>query len=121
MELAGQIAELARDTLPTDFREIDPRKARVLLVEQADRVLTAYPESLSDRAERALEQLGVTPMLGRIVVAIDADGMTIEGADGARRIPARTVLWAAGVEASLPRARSVRRPGRSSTAPGASR
>ena len=100
VELAGQIAELARDTLPTDFREIDPRQARVLLIEQADRVLTAFPASLSHRAERALEQLGVTPMLGHLVVGMDEDGVSIEGADGTRHIPARTVLWAAGVQAS---------------------
>jgi NADH:ubiquinone reductase (H+-translocating) len=100
VELAGQIAELAGDTLPTDFREIDPRQARVLLIEQADRVLTAFPESLSHRAQRALEQIGVTPMLGHLVVGMDEDGVTIEGADGTRRIPARTVLWAAGVQAS---------------------
>ncbi len=100
VELAGQIAELAQDTLPTDFREIDPRQARVLLIEQADRVLTAFPASLSHRAERALEQLGVAPMLGHVVVGMDEDGVSIEGADGTRRVPARTVLWAAGVQAS---------------------
>jgi NADH:ubiquinone reductase (H+-translocating) len=100
VELAGQIGELARDTLPSDFRAIDPRQGRVLLIEQADRVLTAFPESLSHRAERALERIGVIPMLGHVVVGMDEDGVTIEGADGTRRIAARTVLWAAGVQAS---------------------
>jgi NADH:ubiquinone reductase (H+-translocating) len=100
VELAGQIGELARDTLPRDFREIDPRQGRVLLIEQADRVLTAFPERLSHSAERALEQLGVTPMLGHLVVGVDDDGVTLQGADGSRRVPARTVIWAAGVQAS---------------------
>jgi NADH dehydrogenase len=100
VELAGQIAELARDTLPKDFRAIDPRQGRVLLVEQADRVLTAFPERLSHRAERALEGIGVSSLLGHLVVGVDEEGVTVEGADGSRRLPARTVIWAAGVEAS---------------------
>jgi NADH:quinone reductase (non-electrogenic) len=101
VEMAGQIAELARDTLRGDFRVIDPRECRVLLVETADRVLTTFPQSLSRRAGRELESLGVTLMLGRTVVDIDADGVTIEAAGGAReRLPASSVIWAAGVEAS---------------------
>jgi NADH dehydrogenase len=100
VEIAGQISELARDTLPKDFRVADPRQGRVLLVEQADRVLTGFPPKLSRRAERALGRIGVTPMLGHLVVGVDADGVTIEGADGAQRVPARTVIWAAGVQAS---------------------
>jgi NADH dehydrogenase len=97
VEMAGQIAELARDTLRRDFRGIDPREGRVLLVEMADRVLTTFPEKLSRKAERSLERLGVTPLLGRTVVDIDEGAVTI---DGGERIPARTVIWAAGVEAS---------------------
>jgi NADH:ubiquinone reductase (H+-translocating) len=100
VEIAGQIAELARDTLPRDFRAVDPRHGEVLLVELADRVLTTFPENLSRRAKRALEQRGVTPLLGHTVTAIDEDGVTVEGADGTRRVPARTTIWAAGVEAS---------------------
>jgi NADH:ubiquinone reductase (H+-translocating) len=100
VEIAGQIAELARDTLPRDFRTVDPRHGEVLLVELADRVLTAFPPTLSRRAQRALEQIGVTPLLGHTVVAVDEDGVTVEGADGTRRVPARTVIWAAGVQAS---------------------
>ncbi|MQA75833.1 MAG: FAD-dependent oxidoreductase [Solirubrobacterales bacterium] len=101
VEMAGQIAELARDTLRRDFRAIDPREGRVLLVEMADRVLTSFPPSLSRRAARSLEQLGVTPLLERTVVAIDRDAVTIEAPDGgSERIPARTVIWAAGVTAS---------------------
>src|SRR5437773_2614211 len=70
VEMAGQIAELARDTLRRDFRSIDPRHARVLLVETADRVLTTFPPSLSRRAALQLEHLGVTPALGRTVVGV---------------------------------------------------
>jgi NADH:quinone reductase (non-electrogenic) len=101
VEMAGQIAELARDTLREEFHEIDPGDGRVLLVETADRVLTTFPPSLSRRAARALERLGVTPMLGQTVVGIDADSVTVEAAGGgAERIPARNVIWAAGVTAS---------------------
>jgi NADH dehydrogenase len=101
VEMAGQIAELARDTLRRDFRTIDPRTGRVLLVEAVDRVLTSFPPSLSKRAARSLERLGVTPVLGRTVVAVDGDGVTIEDGDGNQeRLPARTVVWAAGVTAS---------------------
>jgi NADH dehydrogenase len=101
VEIAGQIAELARDTLSGDFRSVDPRTGRILLIETADRVLTSFPPSLSAKAGRSLERLGVTPMLGRTVVGVDADGVTVrDGAGQAERIPTRTVLWAAGVEAS---------------------
>jgi NADH dehydrogenase len=99
--MAGQIAELARDTLRRDFRRTDPRVARVLLVEAVDRVLTSFPPSLSRRATRSLERLGVTPALHRTVVGVDLDGVTVEDGDGkTERIPARTVVWAAGVTAS---------------------
>jgi NADH:ubiquinone reductase (H+-translocating) len=101
VEMAGQIAELARDTLRRDFRSIDPRDGRVLLVEMADRVLTTFPPSLSDKAARALQHLGVTPLLQRTVVGIDEESVTVEAVDHSQeRIPARTVIWAAGVTAS---------------------
>src|ERR671918_191830 len=67
VEMAGQIAELARDTLRRDFRAIDPREGRVLLIEAADRVLTGFPASLSRKAARSLERLGVTPLVNRPV------------------------------------------------------
>ena len=106
VEMAGQIAELARDTMRRDFRAIDPRDGRVLLVEAVDRVLTSFPPSLSRKAERSLERLGVTPLLQRTVVGIDDDAVTVEAPDGAsERIPARTVIWAAGVTASVLAAR----------------
>jgi NADH:ubiquinone reductase (H+-translocating) len=101
VEVAGQIAELARDTLRHDFRAIDPRGGRILLVEAADRVLTSFPPSLSARAERSLVRLGVTPMLGRTVVNLDAEGVTVRGnGSEGERIATRTVMWAAGVSAS---------------------
>jgi NADH dehydrogenase len=101
VEMAGQIAELAGDTLPGDFRVIDPRFGRVLLVEMADRVLPAFPPRLSSRAAQALEQIGVAARPGYRVVDIDSDGVEIESGDGqTQRVAARTVIWAAGVAAS---------------------
>ena len=73
----------------------------MLLVELADRVLTTFPPSLSEKASRALEHLGVTPLLGHTVVDIDDESVTVEGHGGAsEHIPARTVIWAAGVTAA---------------------
>jgi NADH:ubiquinone reductase (H+-translocating) len=101
VELAGQIAEMARDTLRREFRSIDTRSTRILLVELADRVLTEFPPSLSARAAQALERLGVTPLVGRKVVDIDAESVAIADGEGEpEHVPARTVLWAAGVVAS---------------------
>jgi NADH dehydrogenase len=101
VEMAGQIAELARDSLRRDFRRIDTRSARVLLVEMADRILTSFPPSLSHKAERALEHLGVTPLDGHTVVDIGPHSVTIRSASGAvEEVGARTVIWAAGVAAS---------------------
>jgi NADH:ubiquinone reductase (H+-translocating) len=100
VEMAGQIGELARDTLRADFRSIDPRKARILLVEAADRVLTTFPPSLSGKAARSLQKLGVTVLTQRTVVGVDTDGVAIEAGGETERIPSRTVIWAAGVTAS---------------------
>jgi NADH:ubiquinone reductase (H+-translocating) len=96
VEMAGQIAELARDTLRRDFRAIDPRTARILLVEAVDRVLPTFPTKLSGRAARSLEKLGVTVLVGRTVVAMDGESVTIDD----ERIETRTIIWAAGVTAS---------------------
>ena len=97
VELAGAIAELARKILPRDFKGFDPRRTEVLLLEAGPRVLSAYVESLSESAHSQLERLGVTVRTGAKVVAIDARGVSLEGGE---RIDARTVLWAAGVQAS---------------------
>ena len=96
VEMAGAIAELANRALAADFRAIDPRSARIILVEAAPRLLTPFDPSLSQAAKRSLEQLGVTVRLGAAVTAVDADGVSI----GADRIEARTVIWGAGVTAS---------------------
>jgi NADH:quinone reductase (non-electrogenic) len=101
VEMAGQIGELARDTLRRDFRAIDPRTARILLVEATDRILTTFPPSLSGKAERSLERLGVTVLTRRTVVGIDGEKVTIEHVGGeSETIFSRTVIWAAGVTAS---------------------
>jgi NADH dehydrogenase len=101
VEMAGQIAELARDTLRRDFRSADPRGARVLLVENAPRVLPQFPESLSRRARRSLERLGVTPLLGHTVVDVGGAAVAIRAPDGTvAPVAARTSVWAAGVRAS---------------------
>jgi NADH dehydrogenase len=96
VELAGTLAEIARHTLKREFRRIDPATARVLLLEAGPRVLPAFPPSLSEKARRQLERLGVIVRTGRPVTTVDARGVGI----GEERIAARTVLWAAGVAAS---------------------
>jgi NADH dehydrogenase len=107
VEMAGQIAELARDTLKGEFRAADPTAARVLLVEMGDRVLAAFPEQLSRKAERSLQHLGVTVLLGHRVVDVRADAVELELADGQREtISTATVVWAAGVSGS-PLARAL--------------
>jgi NADH dehydrogenase len=100
VEMAGQIAEIAHD-VRGDFRAFDPRTARILLVEALDRILTTFPESLSAKALRSLENLGVTGRLGESVVEIDERSVTVRRADETtERIATRTVIWAAGVNAS---------------------
>jgi NADH dehydrogenase len=101
VEMAGQIAELAHDSLHRDFRAADTQAARVLLVEAADRVLPAFPATLSQKAARQLEQLGVTPLIGHTVVDVRSGSVAIKDRDGAvEEFPARTSVWAAGVTAS---------------------
>jgi NADH dehydrogenase len=99
VEMAGQIAEIAHDTR-RDFRTADPSQARVLLIETGDRVLAAFPPSLSRRGERALRSLGVTPMTGHMVTGLDADGVVVHSDAGDERIDAATIIWAAGVLAA---------------------
>ncbi len=95
-ELAGTLAEIARHTLHNEFRRIDPREARVLLIEGGPRILSAFPEVLSEKARRQLERIGVEVRTGSPVTHIDADGIRF----GDEAVAARTVLWAAGVAAS---------------------
>jgi NADH dehydrogenase len=96
VELAGQIAELARDALRPDFQHIDTRRARVVLADAAPGVLTAYPPRLQAHAARDLRELGVEVRFGVKVTAVDEHGATL----GDERLPSRTVIWAAGVRAS---------------------
>jgi NADH dehydrogenase len=101
VEMAGQIAELARRTLRRDFRRIDPTTARVVLLDAAPAVLPSFGEKLGDRARRQLNQTGVEVQLGAMVTDVDADGLEIKDGDGqVRRINAATKIWAAGVQAS---------------------
>ena len=100
VELAGAVAELARFVLSRDFRSIDPREARVILVEGGARVLASFPEDLSQSAVDQLAELGVDVRTGERVVAIDARGVAIEDAKEKARIDSATVLWAAGVKPS---------------------
>ncbi len=96
VELAGTLAEIARHTLKDEFRNIDPAQARVRLVEAGPRVLAAFPEALSAQARRQLEKLGVEVSTGIAVRDITADGYRL----GEAFVPAKTVVWAAGVAAS---------------------
>jgi NADH dehydrogenase len=96
VEMAGSVAELARYALARDFRNIDPRRAKIVLLEAGTRILSAFPEKLSDYAKTALERLGVTVQTGAAVESIDAAGVVVAG----RRIDAGTVIWGAGVKAS---------------------
>jgi NADH dehydrogenase len=112
VEMVGQIAELARDTLSQEFRSVDPRAGRILLIEASDRVLTSFPPSLSAKAKRSLERLGVSVLLGRTVVGVDSAGVSVvNGSAQTERIPARTVIWAAGVTASPLAAKLAQRSG----------
>lgn len=105
VELAGTLAEIAHHTLKGEFRRIDPRRAKVRLIEAGPRVLAAFPEDLSEKARRQLERLGVEVMAGTGVTDINDQGCLV----GDTFLPARTVLWAAGVAAS-PLGRSLGAP-----------
>lgn len=105
VELAGALSEVGRHSLARDFRSIDPRQVRVLLLEGKDRVLPLYPPDLSAKAHRQLQELGVEVRTGSMATDIDERGVTL----GDEQIKARTVLWAAGVEAS-PLARALNVP-----------
>jgi NADH:ubiquinone reductase (H+-translocating) len=100
VEMAGQIGEIAHD-LNGDFRSLNLHDTQILLVETGDRVLQEFPPSLSAKALRSLQSLGVTVRLGQTVTELDDESVTLRAADGSEeRIPTRTVVWAAGVLAS---------------------
>jgi NADH dehydrogenase len=101
VEMAGTVAEIASDTLPGEFRRIDPSAAKVILLEGSPRVLQAMPEELSRRAREQLEKLGVDVRVDSRVTAIDAEHVEVSPADGATySIATRCIIWAAGVAAS---------------------
>ncbi|MFD4367557.1 NAD(P)/FAD-dependent oxidoreductase [Rhodococcus sp. NPDC058521] len=101
VELAGQIAELSRRTLSGAFRNIDPREARVVLLDGADNVLPVYGGKLSRKAAERLEELGIEIQLGAMVDDVDVDGLSVKDKDGThRRIESQCKVWSAGVQAS---------------------
>lgn len=100
VELAGAIAELAYSTLKKDFRNIDTTEARILLLEGMDRILPPYKSELSAKAAASLEKLGVTVLTNALVTNIENNVLTVKQGDKIEQIPARTILWAAGVKAS---------------------
>lgn len=107
VEMAGQLAELSRRTLAHEFRHIDPAAARIILLDAGNAVLGGFGERLAARTRRDLERLGIEVRLGAAVVDVDATGLVIQGADGAReRLEASTKVWAAGVQAN-PLARTL--------------
>lgn len=100
VELAGALGEIANDTLKGNFRTIAPEDSRIFLLDGSPRILPPFPEDLSAKAERALIRLGVQTRTSVNVTGIDEEGVTIQTARGTERIPARTVIWSAGVTAS---------------------
>jgi NADH dehydrogenase len=100
VELAGALGELAHRTFERDFRHIDPGSARILLVEGGERVLPSFPVKLSAKAAAALTRLGVEIQTGATVTAVEPDAVTIRKGDRTEHVGTRTILWAAGVQAS---------------------
>jgi len=101
VEIAGQVAELARVGLKDNFRRIDPARSRIVLFDGGEEILANFGDHLSQRATEQLSKLGVEVVTGTVVTEIDATGVTVKGADGTTQwVPARTKVWAAGVQAS---------------------
>lgn len=100
VELAGAVAELAYGTLKSDFQNVNTQDAKVILLEGADRVLPPYPADLSAKAEQALANMGVDVRTGSLVTNIAGNTVTVKSGDTTYELPARTILWAAGMKAS---------------------
>jgi NADH:ubiquinone reductase (H+-translocating) len=100
VELVGQVAELAHEALPREYRSVTTTEAKILLIEAGPEVLAAFAPKLQRYTRRRLEKMGVEVLLNTAAQAMDADSVTVKGPDGDRRIPARTLIWAAGVQAS---------------------
>jgi len=97
LELAGALAEIANETLKNDFRHINPKEARIILMEGGSRVLASYPPDLSEKAEKLVRRLGVEIMKGVMVTDVDSNGVTYKHGDAVQKLAAKTVLWAGGV------------------------
>jgi NADH:quinone reductase (non-electrogenic) len=97
LELAGALAEIANETLKNDFRRINPKEARIVLIEGGERVLPPYPPALSAKAEKLVTRLGVEVMKGVMATGVDAEGVTYKRGNVTEKLLAKTVLWAGGV------------------------
>src|SRR5690349_3190759 len=100
LELAGALAEIANETLKNDFRRINPKDARIILMEGGNRVLASYPPDLSEKAEKLIKRLGVEVMKGVFATDIDSTGVTYKRGDVVEKLPAKTVIWTGGVMAT---------------------
>ena len=100
VEVAGAIAEIAHRTLANDFRRIDPSDAKIYLIEAGPRILSAYPEDLSKKAEESLARLGVTVVTGALVTQVDAERVVYSKEGQSHEIATKTCIWGAGVKAS---------------------
>ena len=100
VEVVGQIAELAHEALPREFKSVSTTEAKILLIEAGPQVLAAFAPKLQRYTQRRLEKMGVKVWLNTAARDMDYGGVTVTGPDGDRRIPARTIIWAAGVQAS---------------------
>jgi NADH:ubiquinone reductase (H+-translocating) len=100
VELAGQIAELSHRVLPKDYRKIDTRESKILLLDAAPAVLNAFSPKLQQYTKQRLEKVGVTVEVNTMALDMDETSITVKGPDGERRIEARTKVWAAGVQAN---------------------
>ena len=100
VEMAGQIAELSRFSLPSNFRRIDTAAARIVLVDAAPRILASFDERLARRAAARLERMGVEVRTGTLVTGMDAGGVELQTSAGVERLAAVTKVWSAGVQAS---------------------
>src|SRR6185437_11443238 len=100
VEVVGQIAELAHETLPREYRSVATTEAKILLIEAGPQVLATFAPKLQRYSQRRLQRMGVEVMLNTMARDMDSGSVTVTGPDGDRRIPARTRVWAAGVQAS---------------------
>ncbi len=100
VELAGAVAEIARQTLKNDFRSIHPEEAVIMLLDGAPRVLMPFPEDLAEKATRSLSRLGIEVKCGQMVQQVHTDGLTIKSGERTDAVAAKTVIWAGGITAS---------------------